>query len=909
MNGVDIGVGAEPPFEDRWLRPSREGHGVREGTLTVDAPVIHRLADYRPPDFAIETVELDFDLDPERTVVRSRMRVRRSPDAMPGAPLRLDGRDLELLSITLNDEALAGNRLLIDVDGLAILDPPDAFWLEITTALHPVQNKTRMGLFELQGKLATQCEADGFRQITYFPDRPDVLAKYTVTLRADAQRFPILLSNGDRIAHGVEGDGRHWATWMDPYPKPSYIFAIVAGDFGRLEDRFVTRSGREVSLGIWADAALAPQCRFAMDAAKRSLAWDEETYGLEYDLGAYNVVALGGWSGAMENKGLSIFGASGVITDPEISTDDDYIIIERIIGHEQFHNWTGNRVTCRDWFQLCLKEGLTRFRDQHFIEDKLASGAWRIETVKALRRNQFPEDDGPAAHPVKPETYAEVDNFYTNTIYDKGAEVVRMIRALLGPAAFRKGFDLYIARHDGQAVTTEAFIAAMEDASAEDLSQFRLWHSQAGRPSVRARGAYDAAAHSYALTLSQACRPTPGQPVKAPFHIPIGVGLLSAHGEPLSFRMGDADPGEDAVVALRAESQTFLFSDVASPPILSLLRRFSAPVSIDADLADDELAILMARDPDPFARWDASQTLAVRLVRVLAADLAAGRPMVAPDGFLQAIEAVLEDDSTDLLLRAQLLSLPDEPVLSEGLARIDLDGHMAARQFLRRQIADRLQSALLARYHANAETGPYAPDIAGIGRRKFRNAVLDLITALETPAAADLCLDQMRHSDNMTDAFEALCLLTHLDCPQRQIALDEFYDRWKAHPTVVDKWFNAQALARSPGAVDRIIALEQHPAFDPGNYAQGLVFYGGFFRQNRVAFHDPSGKGYGFLADRLLSIDAQGRAGSHYIMPQINQWRRYDEPRQRLMQSALRRVADSPGISKGLAENIGKALA
>jgi aminopeptidase N len=868
-----------------------------------------RLSDYRAPSFWVETVDLAFDLDAKTTVVRNRMRLRRAEGAPAAAPLALDGVGLTLTRLTLDGEVLTGNRYSLDDKTLTIPSVPDVFDLEIETTISPAGNRSRSGLMALGGKLLTQCEAEGFRKLTYFPDRPDILATYTVTLRADRAAFPVLLSNGNRVAAGEEADGRHWERFHDPYPKPCYIFAIIAGDFGQLRDTHVTASGRRVELCIYADHDLIDKCRFAMDAAKRSLRWDEDTYGLEYDLDTYAIVAVSGWAGAMENKGLSLFGASGVVTEPEISTDDDYIIIERIIAHEQFHNWTGNRVTCRDWFQLCLKEGLTRFRDQHFIEDKLGSGVWRIEAVKALRRNQFPEDDGPAAHPVKPDAYADIDNFYTNTVYDKGAEVVRMLRALLGSEVFRQGFDLYIRRHDGQAVTTEEFLRAMEDASGRDLAQFRLWHSQAGRPRVSARGAYDADAGRYTLTIAQTCPPTPGQPDKAPFHIPVAMGLLSESGESLSFMPEAADrPALSAVLELREREQTFVFKHVAARPTPSLLRGFSAPVSLSLEASDADLAMLMTSDPDPFSRWDASQTLAIRLVRALAAMRAAGRPMTAPEAFLRAVEAVLEDHASDNLLRALILTLPDEPVLSEGLATIDLDGHMAARDFLRREIATRFKSRLLDRYHALAEAGPYAPDIAGIGRRRLKNVILDLLTAVSSDDIAQLCLRQVTTASNMTDMFEALCLICHLDHHARGQAIDGFYDRWKAHSTVVDKWFNAQALSRAPGAVDKIIALEQHPAFDPGNFSQSLQFYGGFFRQNRVTFHDPSGKGYEFLADRLLMIDALGRSGSHYIMPQINQWRRHDAHRQALMRQALERVAATPGISKGLAETVSKAL-
>jgi aminopeptidase N len=873
--------------------------------------MIVRLSDYAEPAYVIDTVDLEFNLDARETVVRSRLRVRRAAGVPADTPLRLDGVDLTLTRMALDGETLSGNRYGLDERGLTLPSPPEAFDLEIVTTTHPARNTSRTGLMDLGGKLLTQCEPEGFRKLTYFPDRPDILATYTVTLRADRAAYPVLLSNGNRVAEGVEADGRHWARFHDPHPKPCYIFALAAGDFGRRQDAYVTASGRTIDVSIYADHDLVDKCDFALDVAKRSLRWDESTYGLEYDLDVYSIVAASGWSGAMENKGLNIFGASGIITQPDISTDDDYIIIERIIGHEQFHNWTGNRVTCRDWFQLCLKEGLTRFRDQQFIEDKLGSGVWRIESVKALRRNQFPEDDGPAAHPVKPDAYAEIENFYTNTIYDKGAEVVRMVRSLLGPESFRQGFDLYIGRHDGQAVTTEAFLRAMEDASGRDLEQFRLWHTQAGRPRVSAWGAYDEQARRYSLTLTQTCPSTPGQPVKAPFHIPVALGLLSEAGAPLDFSLNGVNGGRpvaSAVLELTASKQTFVLDDVVSRPIPSLLRAFSAPVSLRWEASDAELAVLMAADPDPFARWDAGQTLAVRLVHDMAAERAAGRPMTVSETFLEAVGAVLDDEASDALLRALILTLPDEPVLSEGLAMIDLDGHMAARDHLRQAIATRFNTRLLDLYHALAESGPYAPDIAGIGRRRLKTAVLDLLTALDWPDIARLCLRQVTTASNMTDMFEALCLICHLDREERQLAIDAFYDRWKGHATVVDKWFNAQSLSRVSGAVDKIIALEQHPAFDPGNFSQALQYYGGFFRQNRVAFHDPGGRGYEFLADRLLTIDRLGRSGSHYIMPQINAWRRYDHARQVLMRAALERVASTPGISKGLRETVSRAL-
>jgi aminopeptidase N len=870
------------------------------------AGTIH-LADYRPPEFLIDSVDLAFDLDGARTVVRNKMHVRRAHDAPRNGPLRLDGVRQQLLHVILDGETLGPNRYALDSDGMTLSDVPDEFELEIETAIHPAKNTTRLGLFELGGKLASQAEAEGFRSITYFPDRPDVLARYRVRLEADRAKYPVLLSNGNLTSQGTSENGRHWAVWDDPHPKPCYIFAVMAGDFGMLRDSFVTRDGRKVDLGIYADHDLIPQCRFAMDVVKRSLKWDEQTYGLQYDLDVYNIVALTGWAGAMENKGLNLFEANGIIADPEITTDTDYVIIERIIGHEQFHNWTGNRVTCRDWFQLCLKEGLTRFRDQHFIEDKMAAGVWRVEIVQALRRNQFPEDDGPAAHPIQPPAYAEIDNFYTNTVYDKGAEVIRMLRSLLGAKIFRDGFDLYIAGNDGKAATTEDFVKAMEDASGRDLSQFRLWYTQAGRPRIHARGRLDAANRRYLLTLKQSCAPSAGQSEKLPFHIPVAAALVSLEGKLMPFTR-DGVAMDATVLELTRFEETFVFEGVDRAPVPSLLRGFSAPATVDAGLSDRDLALLMVADTDPFARWDSAQTLGIRLIRALAAERAAGRPMLVPPAYLDAIARVLDDAGTDRLARAQILAVPDEPMVSEGLAHIDLDGQVAARNFLRREIATRFAPKLHALYEESAETGAYAPDIAGISRRRLKNVVLDLMMSLGDADAALLALNQLKTSANMTDMYEALLMLVHVDRPEREEAIGWFFERWNSHSTVVDKWLGAQALSRCSGAVDKIIALESHPAFDFANMARGLLFYGGFFRQNRVAFHDPNGKGYEFLAERLLMIDKLGRAGSTYIMPQINQWRRYDSARQALMKKALDRVAGTPGISKGLAENINKAL-
>ncbi|BCW90881.1 Aminopeptidase N [Alphaproteobacteria bacterium SO-S41] len=877
--------------------------------MDMSGDAVFRLSDYRPPDYLTETAALSFALDPARTVVRNLMSVRRATGVTPQMPLRLDGLRLELLSLRLDGEILAPSRFEQTPTGLIVFDVPEAFSLEVETAIAPESNKSGHGLFFLGGKLATQCEPQGFRQMTYFIDRPDNPTRFQVRLTADKARFPVLLSNGNIAEAGDLPDGRHFVAWDDPFPKPSYIFAVMAGDFGVLGDTFTTKSGREIQLGIYADRDVLPGCTFAMDVVKRSLAWDEETFGLEYDLDHYNIVALRGWGGAMENKGLNLFGVGGIVTDPETTTDDDYVIIERIIGHEQFHNWTGNRVTCRDWFQLSLKEGLTRLRDQLFIGAKLGFGAWRIENARALRRNQFPEDDGPAAHPIQPAACVTVNSFYTNTIYDKGAEVVRMFIAVLGWEAFRKGFDLYIARHDGQAITTEEFVKAMEDASGRDLTQFRRWYHQGGRPRIEASGHYDAEAQTYALTLKQSCRVLIGAPPPEPFHIPIAAGLVTHDGGAvLSFTRNGEASATETMLELTEAVQTFVFANVASAPVPSLLRGFSAPVTVVSSLPDEDLAVLMTHDADPFGRWDASQMLGIRLIRRLAADHAAGRALTVPEDFAAAFAATLADPSIGDLLKSQILSLPDEPVLSEGLATIDLDGHLTARTFLRRALALRLKDALLDTYHACAERGAYAPDFESIGRRRLKNVCLELLMALATDEIADLALAQVRTAGNMTDRFEALCCLVNVEGPQREAAIAEFGERWQRHDIAIDKWFTAQAMARGPGAAARIIALKDHPLLDPDNNARAMAYYGWFFRQNRVAFHDPSGAGYRFLADRLIEMDRMGRQRSHWLMPQINLWRRYDAPRRALMRAELERIAATPGISQSLRDNVRRAL-
>jgi len=867
------------------------------------------LQDYAPYPFLVHGVELRVELDRQATRVESRLSLERRPGAAPDTPLSLDGHGLGLDAISLDGAPLPESQYQLTANRLVIPALPPRCVLETRVTLDPSANRSDEGLMELSGKLATQCESEGFRRITWFPDRPDVLARYTVTLVGDPALYPCLLCNGHRAAAGELEDGRHWVRWEDPFPKPSYIFAIVAGDFGVLRDSFVTASGREIELAIYADHERIGECGFAMGALQRALRWEEQHYDREYDLDLYQIVALTGHVGAMENKGLNIFDANGICADPEISTDNDYLVIERILAHEVFHNWSGNRVTCRDWFQLSLKEGLTRYRDQCFSQDMSAAGVKRIEFVKALQRNQFPEDDGPAAHPVKPGEYIEIRNFYTGTVYDKGAEVIRMMACLLGDEAFRDAVKQYFSRYDLQAVTTEDFVACVARASGRDLGQFYRWYEQAGRPRLTASGRFDPATASYQLTLTQHTDPTPGQPVKEPLHIPVLTGLLAEDGGELQPLCDDGRLVDgNYLLELREPRQTFHFRQVSSEPVPSLLRGFSAPVSLHVELGDRQLALLMVRDSDPYNRWQSGQALAIATIREMAAQWHAGQPLVPNPVFVDAWLTLLADRETDPALLSELLQLPDEPALSEDLPAIDVDGHRAARDELLRQLASRGRQGLLQCYRELEDRGPYDFDAVALGRRSLRNRCLEILLALPGPAARELCLAQIESAGNMTDAFAALAAICHVDCPQRSAALEYFYQRWEHKPPVIDKWFNAQALSRMEGALDAIMELERHPAMDLMNMPRAMAFYGGFFRQNRCAFHDPSGRAYELLADRLIQIDAVKPGTTFWLMPQLLQWRRHAEPRRSLMRRALERVL-AADISSGLYETVSKALA
>jgi aminopeptidase N len=817
-------------------------------------------------------------------------------------PLVLDGEELELESLTLDGRALAAGEYALGAEHLTIAQVPGRFMLETACRIRPGKNTKLMGLYAAASGIFTQCEAEGFRRITYFPDRPDVMATYTVTIHADRDRFPVLLSNGNLVASGTEADGRHWVRWHDPFPKPCYLFAMVAAKLEKLEDGFVTRSGRRVRLAIHVDPGKLDQCGFAMQALKRAMTWDEEVFGLELDLDHYSIVAVGDFNaGAMENKGLNVFNTQYVLARPDLATDADFLNIDRVVAHEYFHNWTGNRVTCRDWFQLSLKEGLTVFREQEFGADLYSRAVERVREVRHLRAAQFPEDAGPMAHPVRPDSYMEISNFYTTTVYEKGAEVVRMIRTLIGAQNFRKGMDLYFARHDGQAVSCDDFVRAMADAARADLSQFMRWYDQAGTPVLEVKGEYDASAKRYALTVKQSCPPTPERQVKLPFHIPFAVGLVGPDGR-------DMLPEGTRVLSVREPEQRFVFENVAAKPVPSLARDFSAPVIVNYDHGEAELIHLMAHDSDAFNRWDAGQRLALGIIlREIEAARSGGKAEV-PKTILDAFARLLADAAKDPAFATEMLSLPSESTIAEQMEVVDPDAIHSVRNELRRRLAAAFRDELLDVYRTSRVPGPYSPDPVSAGRRALKNAALGFLMELEEAGVRTLCMKQFEAADNMTDALAALALLAHRDCPERARALDAFYGKWKDEPLVVDKWLGVQSTAPLPSALADVKRLMAHPSFSIRNPNKVYALVGGF-RGNQVRFHAADGSGYAFLADQVVALDAINPQVAARLARGFDRWRKFDARRQAHARAALERLRGAKGVSKGVLEIASRALA
>ena len=878
--------------------------------MTQHTPHTTLLADYTPPPFLIDTVDVDIDFRSGEALVTAQLVLRRNPAAhTPDAPLALDGEELELLRVSLDGVELTPDRYRLSPDQLTLPDVPDAFRLETRTRIHPDGNTRLSGLYRSANGYFTQCEAQGFRRITWFQDRPDVMSRYTVTLHADKAALPQLLANGNPMDSGEEAGGRHWARWQDPFPKPCYLFAVVAAKLDVLSDSYRTLSGRDVKLAIYVEHGKLDQCGHAMSALKKAMQWDEQTFGLECDLDQYMIVAVGDFNmGAMENKGLNIFNTKYVLARPDVATDVDYENIDRVVAHEYFHNWTGNRVTCRDWFQLSLKEGLTVFRDQQFGADVHDRSVARIREVRGLRAGQFPEDNGPMVHPVRPASYIEINNFYTATVYQKGAEVVRMIQTLIGKAAFRRGMDLYFERHDGQAVTCDDFVAAMADASGVDLKQFMRWYDQAGLPHVRATGSYDAAKQRYVLRLSQTCAATPGQPDKQPFHIPITAGLVGPNGEDLPLHLaGDSNVTTERVLSLQAASQEFIFEKVTVAPVPSLLRDFSAPVVLKFDYSAAELAHLLAHDRDPFNRCEAGQRLASQLIIAATTTISAGRTPSWPADFAKAAARVLAKSATDPGFAAEALTLPGEATLAEQLDVVDPDALHAARNGLRRFLAEQLGAEFRACYESLAPKGVYKPDSHDAARRTLRNLCLGYLCETDSAETRALAKKQFDTADNMTDQFAALSVLAQSEGEERVQAMAAFYARWKDEALVIDKWLQVQATSRRPGTLAEVERLVAHPAFDLRNPNKVYALLRAF-GSNHVRFHAADGSGYRFLAEQTRKLDGINPQVAARLARCFDRWRRFDSTRQAHARAALEMLRSHKGLSRDVFEIVERSL-
>ena len=866
--------------------------------MKTDTPPTVYLKDYTPPAFRIETVDLDFVIDNESTVVTATLAISRDA-TNTDLPLVLDGEELETLSVTVNGQAWPVSQT---ASTLTLADLPDTFTLQTVVRIHPDRNTRLSGLYRSTDGYFTQCEAQGFRRITWFLDRPDVMSRYTVTLHADKARFPVLLANGNPHSAGDEADGRHWAKWEDPFKKPAYLFAVVAAKLDVLRDMFKTASGRTVQLAIYVEPGKLDQCPHAMAALKKSMHWDEQRFGLECDLDHYMIVAVGDFNmGAMENKGLNIFNTKYVLARSDVATDVDFENIDRVVAHEYFHNWTGNRVTCRDWFQLSLKEGLTVFRDQEFGADLHNRQTARIREVRGLRAAQFPEDAGPMAHPVRPASFVEINNFYTATVYEKGAEVIRMIQTLIGREAFRAGMDEYFRRHDGQAVTCEDFVAAMAAASGFDFTQFMRWYNQPGTPHVAVDGHYDADSRTYTLTCTQSNRRASDD---APYLIPIRVALFSEAGEPLA--------NSERMLQLTATSQSFVFNDIAAEPVPSLLRDFSAPVYLDFDYTPEQLALLLGHESDAFNAWEAGQRLATTLILDAARAIAAGQRPVWPDTFTAACRRLLQTQAQrGAAFVAEALTLPGEGTLAELLDVVDPDALHAARNALRRHLAETLEGEFSGLYAALTVHEAYAPTSEQAGRRALRNVCLGYLLELDTDAARQLAAAQFKSADNMTDQFAALAALANVNaelCPQRDDALAAFYAQWKDEALVVDKWLQAQSTSRRPDTLATVKALTTHPAFDAGNPNKIYALIRAF-GANLVRFNAVDGSGYAFMADRIIDLHDKNPQVASRLARSFDRWQKFDAGRQAHARAALERIRNHPELARDVLEVVSRALA
>lgn len=874
---------------------------TRVATPAENGPKTIYLKDYQVPVYLVDEIHLEFDLHDDYARVTSTMHIRHNRHTDVDKPqLKLNGEELILESIKLNGQALTESQYTLSEQFLILRNLPEIFDLQITVKIFPQKNTALSGLYRSGKTFCTQCEPEGFRRITFFPDHPDILSRYTTKIIADAKQYPMLLSNGNLIESGQLENGRHWAKWEDPFKKPCYLFALVAGDFDLLEDSFVTQSNRKIDLKIYVDKGYLSQTHHAMHCVKEAMKWDETAYGREYDLDIYMIVAIGDFNmGAMENKGLNIFNTKYILAKPETATDDDYIHILSVIGHEYFHNWSGNRVTCRDWFQLSLKEGLTIFRDQSFTEDTLSKAVMRIRDVTRLREVQFPEDAGPLAHAVQPDSYIEINNFYTPTIYEKGAEVLRMLQTILGVAQFRKGMDLYFARHDGQAVTIEDFVATMEDVSGIDLKQFRYWYTQSGTPIVKVKSEYDQAAKRYTLQISQHTAPTAMQKEKRPLYIPIRTGLLYANGK--------SEP--EKLLCLTEASQSFVFENITSKPIPSLLRNFSAPVKLIYPYTDEELIYLFEQDEDAFNRWEAGQQYILRIILKLISDYKQGQALQLPQALPDMFEHILKLESNDKFLLVEMLSLPSEKYIGEQMEMIDVDAIHAVREFVLAQIATRLENLFLKTYQKyHVDSANYKFGMEEIGKRQLKNLCLAYLLFL--PKYAELGQKQFSNSlrSNMTDTQVAFHSLVNLDSPMRAPAIQAFYEAWSSDALVMDKWLAIQATCKLPGTFEQVKKLMSNPVFDIKNPNKVYSLIGAFANRNHIYFHAKSGEGYVFLRECVEQLDKLNPQVAGRMVNPLTTWKRYDKERQQLMRQQLEKLLTVKNLSTDLYELVTKSL-
>lgn len=862
--------------------------------------------DYKKPDYQISHVDMTFDLDSEKTKATAEMKIQRAPDTPENAPMWLDGEELTLTGIAVNGKPLSEKEYILTEEGLELLNPPRDFVLTIKTDLNPKANTKLQGLYESDGILCTKCETHGFRRITFFPDRPDVMPTWRTTLIGDSEKLPVLISNGNREASEELPDGRRKEVFFDPVPKACYLYAVVGGKLDRTQDKFVTRSGREVDLNVFVEKGKGSMSAYALDSLKRAMKWDEETFGREYDHDVFNIVAVSNFnSGACENTSLNIFNDKYVLADPQKATDADYANIEGVVAHEYFHNWSGNRVTLRDWFDLTLKEGLTVYRDQEFSSDQRSRAVKRIEDVSSLCAGQFPQDAGPLAHPIRPDSYISVRSLYTGTVYNKGAEVIRMMERMAGREKFRRGMDIYFERNDGKAVTCDDFVKAIEDGSGLDLRQFRNWYHQAGTPVVTAEGAYDEKNRTYALTLKQQTLPTPGQPIKKPFVIPLEIGLLDKDGRDMPLTLSDEKKQgpSSRVLVLNAPEQTFVFKDIREKPVLSGNRGFTSPVYFRAAYTPEERALLMAKDSDLFNRWEAGQQFAADIMLDMVRDIQENRPVYVPPAFTEALKGYLNDETLDRAFIARAFQLPTEKTLAERSETIDVDAIHQARTTLQKHIATELKDDFERAYAANRTEGPYIPNAEESGKRAVKNTALSYLSFFDD----SLALKQYTEAAQMTDKDAAVRVFAGKDTPEARAVMADFYETYRKDSLVVDKWLTMQATAAQPDTLARVKELMHHESFSLRNPNKVRALLGAF-TNNPTVFHAKDGSGYDFIAEQTLAVDKINPQVAATLPVALGNWKKFDPERQEKMKAALNKIISEPGLSPNTYEIVSKSL-